>query len=357
MTFDDKVQAITQETLIPKVVDNVLNSNVLTARVLGNAKEGKGYDIRKPLKYKNSGTATSFSGLDTFNASQLNTKIKMIYDMRAVRIPVAIAGMDRVANSTADAKVDLVTETLEEVEQEMADYIGGLIYGDGTGNSNKDYIGLGAIVDDATSITTIGSLARATYPVLNATKTASGGTLTLLKLANLTDATSSGSMKFHVNLYTTTKAIWTLYEQLLTPTVRANYNETGTPQIGVQGGMTQGNGLHGQTGFVALSFRGIPIAKDEKCTTGNIYALNENFLDFYGWDAKGEEGYTQVKLGSTNIDGVYEESPMSTFHGFNWSGLRSSLNQFGTIGELNQLGNVTSWSPKRSGVITGVSGI
>jgi hypothetical protein len=357
MTFDDKVTAITQEELIPKVVDNVLNSNVLTARILGNAKEGKGYDIRKPLKYKSSGTATSFAGLDTFSAAQLNTKVKMIFDMRAVRIPVAIAGMDRVANSTADSKVDLVKETLEEVEQELADYIGGLMYGDGTGNSNKDYIGLGALVDDGTSVTTIGSLSRTTYPVLDATKTASGGTVTLAKMGTLTDAASSGSAKFHTNLFVTTKAIWSLYEQLLTPTVRENYQMTGMPSIGASGGMTQGQGLQGQGGFVALSFRGVPICKDEKCTTGNLYGLNENYLDFYGWDAKGEEGYNTVALGSSLIDGVYEEAPMSEFHGFNWSGLRSSLSQFGTIGELNQLGNLTSWSPKRQAVLTGITGI
>jgi hypothetical protein len=357
MQFDDKVQSITEEVLIPKVVDNVLNSNVLAARVLGNAKEGKGYDIRKPLKFKSSGTATSFAGLDTFTAAQLNTKVKMIFDMRAVRIPVAIAGMDRVANSTADAKVDLVKETLEEVEAELADFIGGLMYGDGTGNSSKDYVGLGAIADDGSSITTIGSLSRTTYPVLNAIKTASGGTMTLAKLGALTDNVSSGSAKFHTNLFVTTKAVWTLYEQLLVPTVRENYSMSGMPSIGINGGMTQGQGNQGEGGFVALSFRGVPVCKDEKCTTGNLYALNENYLDFYGWDAKGEEGYNSVQLGSSQIDGVYEESPMSSFHGFNWSGLRSSLNQFGTIGELNQLGNLTSWAPRRQGVLTGINGI
>jgi hypothetical protein len=357
MTFDDKVQAITQEELIPKAVDNVLNSNVLAARILGNAKEGKGYDIRKPLKYKSSGTFTSFSGLDTFSASQLNTKVKAIFDMRAVRIPLAIAGMEQVANQTASNKVDLVKESIEEIEQEMADGIGGLLYGDGTGNSNKDYIGLGALVDDGSSITTIGSLSRTTYPVLDATKTASGGTLTLAKLGTLVDNVSSGSSKFHTNLFVSPKAVWTYFEQLLTPTVRENYNLTGMPSIGAQGPMTQGSGLQGQTGFVALSFRGVPFCKDEKCTTGNLYALNENYLDFYGWATNGVEGYTDVQLGSSQIDGVYEEAPMSTFHGFGWSGLRSSLNQFGTIGEMIQLGNLTSWSPKRQGVLTGISGI
>lgn len=357
MTFDDKVQSITQETLIPKVVDNVLNSNVLTARILGNAKEGKGYDVRKPMKYKNSGTAVSFAGLDTFSAAQLNTKVKMIFDMRAVRIPLAIAGMDEVANVSSPVSVSLVTESLEEIEQELADYIGSLIYGDGTGNSNKDYVGLGAIIDDGTSIGTIGSLSRTTYPVLNATKTASGGTVSLVKMATLTDAVSSGSAKYHTNLYVGSKAVWSFYEQLLTPTVRENYQMTGMPSIGVSGGMSQGTGFQGMQGFVALSFRGVPFAKDEKSVTGNLYALNEDFLDFYGWDASGVDGYNKVNLGSTLIDGVYTEGPMSSFHGFNWSGLRSSLNQFGKIGELNQLGNLTSWAPRRQGVLTGITGI
>lgn len=357
MTFDDKVQSVTQEVLIPKVVDNVLNSNVTTARILGNAKEGRGYDIRKPMKYKNSGTATSFAGLDTFSASQLNTKVKMIYDMRAVRIPVALAGMDEVANQSAPVSINLVTEVLEEIEAELADYIGSLIFGDGTGNNNKDYIGFGAIIDDGTSIGTIGSLSRTTYNVLNATKTASGGVLSLAKLATLTDAVSSGSAKYHTSLYTMPKAVWTFYEQLLTPTVRENYNMTGMPSIGISGGATQGAGLQGQQGFVALQFRGVPLAKDEKAVTGNLYALNESFLDFYGWNAGGVDGYNAVSLGSTTIDGVYTESPMSSFHGFNWSGLRSSLSQFGKIGELNQLGNLTSWAPRRQGVLTGVTGI
>jgi len=357
MTFDDKVQSITQETLIPKVVDNVLNSNVLTARILSNAKEGRGYDVRKPLKYKNSGTAGSFAGLDTFSASQLNTKVKMIYDMRAVRIPVAIAGMDEVANASAPVSINLVTETLEEVEQELADFIGSLLYADGTGNNSKDYIGLDAIIDDGSTIGTIGSLSRTTYPVLDATRTASGGTLTIAKMGTLTDAISSGSAKYHTNLYVSTKTVWSFFEQLLTPTVREQYNMTGMPSIGATGGMTQGSGLQGQQGFVALSFRGVPFCKDEKATTGNLYALNENFLDFYGWDASGVDGYNRVDLGSTLIDGVYTEAPMSGFHGFNWSGLRSSLNQFGKIGELNQLGNLTSWAPRRQGVLTGITGV
>jgi len=35
------------------------------------------------------------------------------------------------------------------------------------------------------------------------------------------------------------------------------------------------------TGFVGLDFKGIPVLKDEKATSGVLFFLNENFLDFY----------------------------------------------------------------------------
>ena len=180
MTFSERVLALTQDYLLPKVVDNTLGGNILSLRLIGNAREGKGETIKKALKYQSSGTATSFAGLDTFTANQLTTKVRISYDMRAVRIPVAVAGMEAVANAVTETQVtDLVVEALEESQQELLDAVGAMIYGTGTGNSNKDFLGLGAIIDDGTDVGTLGTLSRTTYPVLNATRTASGGTLSL----------------------------------------------------------------------------------------------------------------------------------------------------------------------------------
>lgn len=358
MTFSAQTQALTQEVLMPKVVDEVLNSNVLCLRTIGNAKEGKGYDIRKAIKYQNSGTATSFSGLDTFSAAQLSTKVKMIYDMRAARQPVAISGMDAVANRSADTQTDLVKEALEETQQELIDAIGTMIYGDGTGNSDKDFLGLGAIVDDGTAVTTIGSLSRTTYPVLNATRTASGGTLTLAKLTTLYSAISSGSGSASPTLMVSNETVWDLYEQLLTPMVREQYSQLGYYSVGRIGGAQRiQEGLVGMQGFVAVTYKGIPWVRDEKATAQRVFMLNEKWLDWHGWDTRGFADYSKIGFGSSQIEGEYSESPMSNFTGFNWSGLKTPTNQFGVIADVILLGNLVSFQPRRHGQLTGVTGV
>jgi hypothetical protein len=356
MTFSDQVMALTQEVLIPKVVDGVLNSNILPLRLIGNAKEGKGYDIRKAIKYQNSGSASSFSGLDTFAAAQLSTRVKMIYDMRAARQPVAISGMDAMANTSAESQTDLVKESVEETQQELIDAIGTMLYGTGTGNANKDFLGLGAIVDDGTDVTTLGGLTRSSYAFTYGTRTASGGTLTLAKLATLFSAVGSGNDT--PTLMVGNETVWDLYEQLLTPMVREQYQSMGYYDVGKVGGAKRaGQGLVGTQGFVAVTYKGIPFVRDEKCTSQNIFMLNEDWLQWYGWDARGFAGYNKIAFTSSQIEGQYSEPPMSNFTGFNWSGLKTPTNQFGVIAAIQLVGNLTSWQPRRQGRLTGITGV
>src|SRR3990167_670263 len=312
MTFSERVLALTQDYLLPKVVDNVLGSNVLVARLLGNAEPGKGESIKKALKVSSSGTAGSFSGLDTFSAAELDTKQRISFDMRAYRIPVGVSGMEAVANSVSQTQVtDLVKEALEESQQEMCDGLGTVIYGTGTGNSNKNPLGLGAIVDDGTDVSTLGGLSRTTYPVLNATRTASGGTLTLAKLATLYSAISSGTGFSTPTLIVSNETVWDLYETLLTPTVHEQYSMMGYYSVGRTGGaIRQGSheGLSGTQGFVSVTYKGIPWARDEKATAQNVFMLNENWLKWYGWDASNTFGYSGISLGSSTVEGLYDEN-------------------------------------------------
>lgn len=355
--FGTRVTALTQNFLLPKVVDNTLNGNIIALRLMGNAKQGKGSSIDRAIKYQNSGTATSFFGLDTFTASPLDTKITLSYDMRGVRIPLAVSGMDAVANGQSQTQVtDLVKNTVEESETELADAVGSMAYSTGTGNSNKDFIGLNAIVDDGTDVSTLGGQSRSTYPVLNATRTASGGTLTLAKLATLFSAVSSGSASSTTTLITSNETVWDLYEQLLTPTVRENYSMMGTLSMGMSGGPNRQEGLSGTAGFVALTYKGIGWVRDEKATAQTIYFLNENRIDYYGWAAN-IFGYSPIKMSSATFEGLYAESPMSNYTGFNWSGFRAPTNQFAGIADMIILGNFLTWEPRRNGRLTGVTGV
>lgn len=360
MTFGERVQSQTQDALLAKVTDNALHSNILALRIMGNAKKGKGESIKKAIKYTTSGFATSFADLDTFTASQMTTKVRMSYDMRGVRIPVAVSGMEAVANAVGSTQVtDLVKEALEESQIELFDALGGYLYGTGTGNSSKDPLGIGAIVDDGTDVSTLGTLSRTTYPVLNATRTAAtGNNLSLSQLATLFSAISDGSTNSSPTLMISNYTVWDLYEQLLTPTVRETYTQQGFYNVGV-GSPTRGEGLQGKAGFVAVTYKGIPWVRDNKATSQNVFMLNENTIDWYGWDASqnAATNYKSIKLGSDTVDSLYAEAPMSSYTGFNWSGWNTPFNMFGAVADIILLGNLLSWEPRRNGRLTGVTGV
>lgn len=356
MVFPERVLSLTQNWLLPKVVDNTLKSNILALRLAGKAKQGKGESIKRAIKYQSSGQASSFSGLDSFTATQLNTKVRLSYDMRGIRIPVAISGMEAVANNVAATQVtDLVKEALEESQTELADAWGGYMYGYGLGNNGKDPLGVSVYADDGTNVSTVGTLSRTTYPVLNG-YLASVSTMALSSLATMFTNISSGSGSTTPTLMSSDPTRWDYFEQLLTPSVRQEYTMQGYYNVGV-GTPTRGQGLTGMQGFVAVTYKGIPWVRDEKATSQQIFMLNENWLDWYGWSADGIFGYKSVSLGSDTIEGMYAESPMSQYTGFNWSGFRAPTNQFGGIADIIVLGNLVSWQPRRQGRITGVTGV
>lgn len=352
-----QVDATTQTALLPKVVDNVLTSTALLYRLVGNSKKWRGKKLERAIKYRKANIATSFAGLDTFTASQPDNKIRLSYDLRAVRAPIAISVMDTILNQAADSEViDLIIENLEEAEQELVDLMGDIVYGLGTNNSNKDPLGLGALVDDATDVTTIGGQSRSTYPILKATRTASGGTLTQALVSTLYSAVSRGNGRNTPTLGISNETVWDLYESLLTPTIRTTYSDMGYLDLGLTGKATRPTeAMRAHTGFVAINIKGIPFVRDEKATAQNFFFINENWTEFYGAQAPASSGYKPISLGSTQIDGNEYSDSLSNYTGFNWSGWKNPTNQAGMVADFVQFGNCVTWKPNANGRLTGIT--
>ena len=346
MTFDTYITSITNHEIVPKVVDNVLNSNVLSLRILGNGKPWNGETLRFPIKYQKSTSGGSFSGLDTFSTAKVNTRQTLSFDPRGYYQSVVLSGMEVDVNATPSGVLNLVKVEMESAQQDMIDSIGTLFYGDGTGNSNKDFLGLDAIVDDSTSVSTYGGLARATYTMLKATRTASGGTLTTDLMGALYDNCTRGSKK--PTLIVSTEAVWTIYEALLQPTVSANYD--GYRQVTRTGIASNQGALKGEIGFDALFYRGVPLVRDEKCTAGTLWMLNEDYLTWYGLKS---HKFSPISIGSSTIDSVYDSGPKSV--GFSWSGLKEPTNQYSEVGQIILEGNLVSPAPRYMGRLTGIT--
>lgn len=349
MVFDEIVTTTTQDSLMPQVQDAVLNSNVICMRLMADPKPWTGETFKFPIKHSKSTTGGSYDGYDTFVTTKQNTRVNASFSPKGFYQTVTLSGMEINVNDSAKV-LDLIGLELESAQQDAIDSIGDMIYGDGTGNSNKDFTGLVAAVDDGTNVATYGGLSRTTYTGWKGNYTASSGTLSLSKMATMYDSCTRGSEV--PTLIVTTETLWTAYEALLQPTVQASYQATGYPMVTSAGMTAPGQALVGHAGFVALTFRGTPIVKDEKCTSGYMYFLNEKHFEFRV--LADQNGYTAVRPAANMIEGVHSQAG-TKIPAFYWSGWLRPVNQHAITGNFIMNGDLICKNPRLNGVLRGLT--
>jgi len=348
MAFGNRITTTTNQHIVPAVVDTILNSNVLAGRILRAAKKWNGETMKFPVKYQKGVAGSSFAGFDTLPTTASDTRVNLSYTPKFYAVNIALPLDELSVNMTEEKVLDLAAIEMKSRAQDMADDLGTMFYADGTGNSSKDFLGLGAIVDDGSSVSTIGGLSRTTYPTLASTVTASSGTLTLAKMSTLYNNVTSGTQQPTIGI--TTKAVFSLYEQLLQPQERVAKT---VDVIKSRGAISkEGTGFVGGTGYTGLFFKGFPIVADEKCTSGVMFFLNEDYLDFYALPMANTE---PVKYKSVDLQG--NDYPAVMGLGFSWSGWvkpvnSASLNSFMYLG-----GEFVTTNPKRHGKLTGITSV
>jgi hypothetical protein len=335
--YGQRIQTTVQQKYLPFVTDTVLNSNVAFQRFVRAAKKWSGRTLRVPIKYKKNVTGQSFRGYDSFSVAATDNRQFMEFTPSFYQITVSLPGDELSVADTEDKILDLMRLTIQSDTEDMADDLGDLIYADGTGNSSKDPLGLAALVDDGSNVASIGGLSRSTYTTLQSTVTASSGTLTLAKVDTLWANVKSGT---HVpTVWMTTESVYNFYSQLLRPQER----------IMKSAGTTKG--MRGGTGFDGIEYQGKVILSDEKCPSGLMYALNENYIDWYGlpfFNAKPVAYKNQIK-------GNDYPSPMGL--GISWSDWIVPANAGTVVGHIYFGGQFITTNPKRSGKLTGITGI
>lgn len=286
ISVSNRVDGTTQRKLYTKVVDNILNSATLYSRWVssGTPFEGKTVDVTYDVISDTSGQF--FTGLETLNSTATNTTVTGSYAHTAFTQPVVSIMLESFANVGSYGVISLDKFKYEKAGAQAMQALGSAIYG--TGTANKP-LGLGAVVDDGTTVGTIGGNSRSTYPALDSTVTPfTSNTLTLGQMATLyTSAIASGMDTEEPNIAFTTKTIFDLYEQLLAPNVRAEYESVGYDRVGVRSRYKERNNatLRNAGGFRALSYRGIPVIRDDFATSGYFYFLNEEYV---GWQGRTE---------------------------------------------------------------------
>jgi hypothetical protein len=333
------ITTTTNQYLAPAWVDQVLRDNFFFGKILEKTERWNGSQMLFPIKYQKGVASVAFNGFDLLPITQQPVSVNMTFYPTFVATNVALAGSDLSVNKTQMQTLNLMTTMMESRSQDQADDVGNFFQGDGSAFGGKAPMGLTGIVDNGTVLTTYGGLARATYSGLNATVTASGGTISLLKVRQLWNSISDGPVAPDTIItdYTT----WAYFEQLMTPFQRNNYTESKNHEAGAA--------------YRAQYWDGMEVFRDKKITTGYFYMLNTNFLKFYGlnwWEG------TKVSPKAKVIEGnVYEDSEYAPGNAFTWTGWIRAYNQGAINGFMIMGGQLICTDPFRNGVLTGVAGV
>lgn len=301
-----------------------------------------------------------FNGLETLDAAAVTTTIPLSYAQTNFEQPKVSVMVESFANSGAQQAIPLDVFKYEKTMAQSLQALGTAVYGTGTTNQMN---GLGNIILDSG---TIGGQSRTTYSALNAYVLASGGTMTLTKIAQVVDNVSaSGLASEEPTLLVSNKTLWSLYESLLNPTVRQAYTAEGYNAMSVRGTRVEKNmkSIAGGIGFNALTFRGIPWIKDDFASAQSLFALNENYLFWAGRTEVPSDwkGFLEkVNLGTMKTYEGTGASAMelpSEYNGWFWQKELVMPSQAGTISRCYVIGNLMTTQPRRLGKLTGVTGV
>lgn len=351
--FDSYVTTATQDYILPKVVDEVLDSNVLCARLLSNPEsfQGEQYKVNLRVGISNASAAQGggFRGTDTFVTSRQNEVVQMAFNPKYVYEPINFVHTDLSVNMGKEKVLDIVARESEFALSNLVDNIGSMFYSNAS-ETSKNFSGLQHIVASTGSY---GGLNRATYTVMKPGNTSAAGldaattTLTLAAMRTVSNALDSGAIK--TDLIVTTPAIFGFYEALLTPMQRLDIG--GYTQV-TRDGIASGKGsLGAATGFDALMWNGVPVVRDQKCTANYAYFLNTKYLKFYKMsDFGGPLGWKSISLKPSVVEGQYKEN-MESGHGigFFFSGFKEPVNQATVTSQVVLAGELICTNPRRQG--------
>jgi hypothetical protein len=350
MVFSEAVTSVTRSYIVPKVYDTISKGSPVLMKLLQNAKPwktGVSYDVI--IKYQDSTNGGNTGIADKLDTDRQNVRTKMTFEPKMAYKPVVIANIEQTLNEGDERVIDLLEAEFDSQAQSLMQVMANNLWtGTGVGNS---WDSIYNAADDATNFATYGGLARATYTTLNGYYLASAGALTLAKMATAYDAVEIGTDS--PDIIATTKALWSTYESLLTPTVRAGYTQNGYPQMNAFGMVSRTDGMVGHQGFNVLFFRGTPVVKDEQVPSGKMFFINTNYFGFKGINIA---GLKQVNFKKTN-DGVPAGVPgrVPSTRGFNFRDMMSPVDQLAEIGHIIYAGNFISENPRLQGQMVGLT--
>lgn len=265
----DSLLSTTLANYRPQLTDNIFTARPLTYFLTDKGRirmQDGGTKIVEPLIYGQNSTVASYSGYDTISLTAQEGISAAEYDWKQYAASIAISGIEEAKNNGEAAILNLLEAKIMQAEESMKEGFNQMFFGDGTGNSGKNWLGLGALVESGNTVGGINSAAGQGNDWWRSYEENTAGALTLAQMATAYNSVSLGND--HPDMILTTQTLFEKYESLLQPQLR--YTDTKTADAGFQN----------------LLFKAAPVAYDVHCTAGVVYFLNSKYLTLVGHSGK-----------------------------------------------------------------------
>jgi hypothetical protein len=254
----DQISGITQKKFIPKLYDNIFDSNPLLQRAKKKFYEkiDGGERIVVPLNYAQVTSSGWYSGSETLQTTDNEIITAAEYTWKQLYANISINRIDELKNSGDSQIISLVKNKTKTAEKTMEDKLGTGLYS--AGSDSKSIVGLRDIV--ATD-QTVGGISQSSYSWWQAQVDSSTTTLTIGAMQAVdNDCTVNNDMP---TVIMTTRTLYNSYYALLQPQQRFMDSETA------------------KGGFSSLMFNGKPVIADSYCPSSHMFFLNENYLHLF----------------------------------------------------------------------------
>lgn len=259
----DQLASTTLKNYQSKLVDNVSNHIPFMKymKMKGAMKEDGGSTIVMPIIYDFNNTANSYSKMETLDTTEQEGISAVEYNWKQVSVQVSINGLDRTLNAGKQRVINLLEGKMKQAELSLENKISTMLFGDGTGNSGKDLLGLEAIIKQDPTTGTLGGVNSATSTFWRNYASTSVGSFATNGLTAMSTAmrtlTRGGDRP----------------DLIVTGSTIFGYLET------VANGRAQFlNPKLADLGFQALKFEGVDVIFDSACPSDRMYFINTEYL-------------------------------------------------------------------------------
>ncbi len=285
----DEILSTTLKNYIPKLTDNIFSARPLfyaltngqtIRRISGGAK------IVVPIIYGTNSTAGSYDGTDTISTTAQTGISAAEYSWKQYAATVTISGIEEAKNNGEAQIIDLLEGKIFQTQETVIENMNTMFFGNGTGNSSKDWLGLSALVGSTGSPGGIDATDSDNSWWRSAVTNQGSAAITLASMATLYNNCSVGNDQPTIGI--TGQNQYEAYEALLVDQIR--YTDTD---------MADG-------GFQNLLFKGCPLTFDGTLEgEGKLYFLNTKYLQLVAHSDVWFKPTPFVR--PTNQDAVYSQ--------------------------------------------------